>query len=218
MLCTTPEDEELYRVALWANQPGKFRAELDRQLADQYIRLPETWEFDWAFFRDELPPCTFLEGPFGLIVLDRSQLEGMPQLARIRVLAGQAEQAEYLLDPQEKPSYCIGRGPMAHTASGRVRTNDIVILNEEDPGFDAGKGAGNGAVSRAHATIRYDAARRRYALLVDPGGLPSAGNKTKIIHPDDQIERADIQGMTYPLEDGDQIELGGEVVLLFELR
>jgi hypothetical protein len=217
IVAANPEEEELYRVALWATQPEKFRKELNRQLADNYINLPPDWRFEHHFFQEALPECTYQEGNIGLIVLDKSKPDGTPVLARVRALVGQTEEVLYELDPAKKTSYCIGRGHMTQTSSGRVRTNDIVILNDDDTGFDAIKGADNAAVSRAHASIRYDMNQRRYALLVDPGGLPSSGNKTKVIHPDDTIERADIPGMSYPLQDGDQIELGGAVTLLFEL-
>ncbi|MBC8151410.1 MAG: FHA domain-containing protein [Bacteroidetes bacterium] len=210
-----PEEAELYRVALWDGQPGKFRTELDRQLADNYIKLRKDWRFEYVLTAGALPGCTYREGNLGLVVLDDSTPDGPPRLARIVALIGQTEQADYPLDPTLKTSFCIGRGHTTQTTSGRVRTNDIVFLNDDDPGFDARQGAGNGAVSRAHATIRYVAGQKRYVLLVDPGGLPASGNKTKILHPDDRIERADIAGMSYLLDDGDQIELGGTVTLLF---
>jgi hypothetical protein len=217
VLCTNSEDEELYRVALWTNQSGKFQAELTRQLADNYITLPKNWQFDYAFFTDTLPDATYREGNLSLFVVDKSKTDSSPLLARITALVGQMEQTDYILDSTKKTTFYIGRGRNTQTASGRVRTNDIVLLNDDDPGFDPQKGSGNGAVSRAHATIRYDMIQNRYALLVDPGGLPAGGNKTKLIHPNDAIERADIAGMSYPLQNGDQIELGGEVLLLFEL-
>lgn len=213
----SPEEEELYRVALWEGQPGKFQAELNRQLADNYIKLPRDWHFDYTLSAD-VPDCTYREGNLGLLILDASTPDEPARSARIVALVGQTEHTEYQLDPAQQTSFCIGRGHTTQTSSGRVRTNDIVFLNDDDPGFDAQRGAGNGAVSRAHATIRYDVGQQRYSLLVDPGGLPASGNKTKILHPDDRIERADIPGMGYPLQDGDQIELGGEVTLLFELR
>lgn len=216
--CASAEDQELYRVVLWANKPGRFREELSRQLADNYIHLPADWRFDYEFFRDEWPACTYRSGNLGLVVLDRSKPDGPVQLATITALVGQTEQPVYPLDPTHKVNFCIGRGHTTQTASGRVRTNDIVIVNIDAPDFNPQTGAGNGAVSRSHATIRYDPTQRKYALLVDPGGLPGSGNKTKIMHPDETVERADIGGMGYPLQDGDQIELGGEVVLLFELR
>ncbi|GAB3970658.1 hypothetical protein GCM10028806_19010 [Spirosoma terrae] len=217
VLCANPEDEELYRVALWTNQSGKFQAELTRQLADNYITLPKNWQFDYAFFTDALPDATYREGNLGLFVVDKAKPDSSPLLAKVSALVGLMEQPDYILDSTKKTTFCIGRGHTTQTASGRVRTNDIVILNDDAPGFDPQKGAGNGAVSRAHATIRYDLIQNRYALLVDPGGLPAGGNKTKIIHSNDSTERADIAGMSYPLQSGDQIELGGEVLLLFEL-
>ncbi|SOD80086.1 FHA domain-containing protein [Spirosoma fluviale] len=217
ILRTTAEEEDVYNVALWASQPGKFRNELARQLADNYIQLPADWRFSYAFYSDALPPCTYRDGNLGLIIPDKSRPDTSPLLARLVAVKGQTEQDAYELNPVQKTSYCIGRGHSTQAASGRVRTNDIVVLNDDDPGFDAERGAGNGAVSRAHATIRYDAARRQYSLLADPGGLPASGNKTKIFHPDGSLDRADIPGMGYPLQHGDQIELGGEVTLLFEV-
>lgn len=217
ILCGNPEEEELYRVALWANQPEKFQRELNRQLADNYITLPRDWQFEYVFFADELPESTHREGNLSLIVIDKSKPDGALLLARIVTLVGQTEQAEYVLNPAEKATFAIGRGHTTQTTSGRVRTNDIVILNDDAPGFDPKKGEGNAAVSRAHATLRYDVAQKRYVLLVDAGGLPASGNKTKIMHPDNSVERADIAGMVYPLQDGDQIELGGEVMLMFSL-
>lgn len=217
IVSANPEEDEINRVALWSNQPGKFQKELSRQLADNYISLAKDWRFDYAFYPDTLPETTYREELLGLIVQDGSTISKTPLRARIVALSGQTEQAEYILDPMQQNSYCIGRGHSTQTVSGRIRTNDIVILNDEDPGFDPQRGAGNGAVSRSHATIRYDATRQYYSLLVDSGGLPASGNKTKIFHPDNSLERADIAGMGYPLQHGDQIELGGAVTLLFEV-
>ncbi|NEU70145.1 FHA domain-containing protein [Spirosoma agri] len=212
------EEEEVYRVALWASQPKKFQDELNRQLADNYINLPRNWQFTYSLLADELPTdCTYRDGNLGLTVIDQTKPAGAPIRAKLIALVGQTEQADYVLDPAQKTSFCIGRGHSTQTSSGRVRTNDIVFLNDDDAGFDPQRGVGNGAVSRSHATIRYDEAQQRYTLLVDQGGLPASGNKTKILHPDNSIERADISGMGYPLVDGDQVELGGEVTLLFEI-
>lgn len=217
VLCENQEEEDLYRVAFWEKQPGKFQKELSRHLADNYIILPQNWRFSYEFFRDSLPASLYQEGNLGLTMLGANQSSGPIYRASIKTLVGQTEQAEYLLDPEQKTQFYIGRGKSSRTTSGRVRTNDIVILSEDDPAFDPQIGAGNQAVSRDHATIQYDPAKRAYRLLVDPGGLPARGNKTKLLHPNDTIERADIAGMTYPLQNGDQIELGGEVTLLFEI-
>jgi len=217
VLCTNQEEEDEYRVAFWEKQPGKFQKDLNRQLADNYIILPQNWQFSYEFFRDSLPTCMYQNGNIGLTLLGANQASGPVYRASLKPLVGQTEQAEYLLDPEQKTQFYIGRGKSSRTTSGRVRTNDIVILPEDDPAFNPKIGTGNQAVSRDHATIQFDPIKRAYRLLVDPGGLPARGNKTKILHPNDTIERADIAGMTYPLQNGDQIELGGEVTLLFEI-
>lgn len=212
----SPAEGELYLVVLWASQPGKFQRELNRHLADQYIQLPPDWSFSYTFV-DTLPDCRYQRANLGLTLSQQAQPDHPQRRAQLQTVTGQTEQPVYGLDPDQQTQFSIGRGRTVQLSSGRMRTNDIVFLNPDDPGFDAQRGAGNGAVSRAHATIRYDAQRQRYSLGVDPGGLPASGNKTKIIHPDASVERADLAGVSYPLQNGDQVEFGGEVTLRFEV-
>lgn len=216
VLCPDTAEEDRMAVALYANQPGHFQQELSRHLADQYIRFAPDWRFSWQFVRDALPAdCPYQQGNLGLEVI-RPATE-KPQQARVRVLTGQTDEESYLLDPAVQTEFRIGRGRTVQTASGRVRTNDITFLDAGEPDFDAERGEPNLSVSRQHATIRYDAATRRYRLLADAGGLPANGNKTKILRANDTVERADLPGVGYVLEPGDQIELGGEAKLLLEL-
>ncbi|QJW90322.1 FHA domain-containing protein [Spirosoma taeanense] len=218
-LCPNPDEEELLSVVLYASQPGHFQEELNRHLANHYIRLAPNWQFEWQIVRDALPAeATHRSGNLGLTVVHpKTKVYEVAARGQVRVLTGQTAEETYLLDPAVKADYCIGRGHTVQTATGRVRTNDIVFVDANDPDFDPERGDPNLAVSRQHASIRYDAAQHRYRLFADLGGLPTAGNKTKILHPDDTIERADIPGMGYVLNPGDQIELGGEAKLLFEL-
>lgn len=214
--CANTAEEDRMAVALYAGQPGHFRAELSRHLADHYIRLAPDWQFGWQFVRDALPAdCTYRQDNLGLEVV-RPATE-QPLRVRIRTLTGQTTQDSYRLDPAVQTEFRIGRGRTVQTASGRVRTNDIAFVDAGEPGFDAQRGEPNLSVSRQHATIRYDAAGRRYRLLADAGGLPANGNKTKILRADDTVERADLPGVGYVLAPGDQIELGGEAKLLLEL-
>lgn len=213
--CADTAEEDRMAVALYATQPGHFRAELSRHLADQYIRLAPDWTFNWQFVRDELPAtCTYQQGNLGLEVIRPSS--GKPLQVRVRTLTGQTSQTFYILDPAVQTEFRIGRGRTVETASGRVRTNDIAFIDPGEPGYDAGRGEPNSSVSRQHATIRYDADARRYRLMADAGGLPANGNKTKILRADDTVERADLPGVGYTLSPGDQIELGGEAKLLLE--
>ena len=214
--CADTAEEDRMAVALYAGQPGHFQAGLSRHLADHYIRLAPDWQFTYQFVRDALPAdCTYQQGNLGLEVIRPATAQ--PLRLRIRTLTGQTAQASYLLDPAVQTEFRIGRGQTVQTASGRVRTNDIAFVDAGEPGFDPERGEPNLSVSRQHATIRYDAAGRRYRLLADAGGLPANGNKTKILRADDTVERADLPGVGYVLASGDQIELGGEAKLLLEL-
>lgn len=213
--CADTAEEDQMAVALYAGQPGHFRSELSRHLADQYIRLAPGWQFNYQFVRDALPAtCTYRQDNLGLEVI-RPALN-QPLRARLRTLTGQTAEESYLLDPTVQTDYRIGRGRMVQTASGRVRTNDIAFLDAGEPGFDPERGEPNLSVSRQHATIRYDAAERRYRLLADAGGLPANGNKTKLLRANDTVERVDLPGVGYVLAPGDQIELGGDAKLLLE--
>lgn len=214
--CVDKAEEDRMAVALYANEPGHFQAELSRHLANQYVRFAPDWQFSWQFVQTTLPAnCTYQQDNLGLEVIHPVTDE--PLRARLRTLTGQTTEASYLLDPARQTDYHIGRGQTVQTASGRVRINDIAFVDGDDPGFDPQRGEPNLSVSRQHATLRYDAVGRRYRLLADAGGLPANGNKTKILRANDTIERADLPGVGYILSPGDQIELGGEAKLLLEL-
>jgi pSer/pThr/pTyr-binding forkhead associated (FHA) protein len=135
--------------------------------------------------------------------------------ARIQVLVGQAESSEYILDPQAKLKFCIGRSKTPQLSSGKIQLNDIVFLALNEPGFDETAGRANLHVSRNHAYIVYDPQGDRYLLYPDKGGLPDYGNKVKIHTADDKVKSLNIYGVSHLLQDGDQIELGGEAVLGF---
>ncbi len=214
--CADAAEEDRMGIALYANQPGHFQQELSRHLADHYIQLAPNWQFTHQFVTDTLPAiCTYRQGNLGLTVVRPGT--DQPLQARIKTLTGQTTEASYLLDPAVQTDFRIGRGQTVQTASGRIRTNDIAFIDADEPNFDPVRGEPNLSVSRQHATIRYDEASRKYRLLADAGGLPANGNKTKILRTNDTTERADLPGVGYILNPGDQIELGGEAKLLLEL-
>jgi hypothetical protein len=47
--------------------------------------------------------------------------------------------------------------------------------------------------------------------------LPDNGNKLKVHTADDKIKWLNIYGVAHALQEGDQVELGGEAVLRFKL-
>nr|WP_293835387.1 FHA domain-containing protein [uncultured Arsenicibacter sp.] len=212
--CPTAAEEELANVALYTAVPDKFKEEeLNRELANHYIRLPRTWTFSIQLVHDHLPDCRFRQGNLGLQLHRTHTATGPASQAIISVLRGQANQAAYIIQPEGQTTLLIGRGFKPALPSGRIRSNDIVFLEKSDPGFDPIAGKENGSVSRSHAKITFDPTKKGFFLFAEEGGLPMSGNKTKIFRADDSVIRVDIMGMGYPLQDGDQIELGGEAAL-----
>lgn len=139
--------------------------------------------------------------------------------ARITVLPGRGSlvKEEYLLDSNEISSrnghsYNIGVGESPMLADGSYRINHIAIEdNLASPQYDR-----NRYVSRAHAHIGY-AAYGKFLLFVEYGGTRMAQKRTRILRGNKVIELNDTR-IPEPLENGDLIELGKSVVLLFEYR
>jgi hypothetical protein len=90
----------------------------------------------------------------------------------------------------------VGRSSDPIDASGRVRQNHIAFVAEDED-------AHSRTVGRAHASIRYDAARGAYQLFDD-----GSRNGTRIVRDDVTIEvvRRDPIGIT--LRSGDEIQFG----------
>lgn len=139
--------------------------------------------------------------------------------ARITVLPGRGSlvKDEYLLDSNESTLkngqfYNIGVGESPMLADGSYRINHIAI----DDDITSSQYERNRYVSRAHAHIGY-ATYGKFLLFVEYGGTRMAQKRTRILRGSKVIEMNDIK-MPEPLENGDLIELGKSVVLLFETR
>ena len=150
---------------------------------------------------------------FAEIVTKESNIHHAPRKARITIFRGKGslKQAEYILDTavDNKKVYCIGRGDIS-TKGGVFRDNDIVI-NEAEP--NPAIADLNKYVSSSHANIEvYDGG---FYLKAMPGGLAN-GNATKYIR-DGKVFKLETDSMSYPLKDGDLIELGRTVLLKFEI-
>lgn len=219
VLCNNPEQEEAARVALITDKPAMFKTEhLERKLVNHFIQLEPGWFFECSIVKDQLPANCLQQGDLGLTVVRSGDhiVENFSK-ARLQVLVGQAGQSEYLLDPYVKMKYYIGRSQSPQLSSGKIQLNDIVFTGREEPGFDEVKSRANLHVSRNHAYIIYDPKTDHYFLYPDKGGLPDNGNKIKIHTADDKIKWLNIYGVAHLLQEGDQIELGGEAILRFML-
>ena len=115
------------------------------------------------------------------------------------------------LDPQRSEPYHIGRGTFSQE-TGFFRKNDIVIRSDDN---DPEQNDRNRHVSRAHADILFHS--NQFCIKALPGGCRSeGGSPTKIIRNGAATELRDTKTL-FCLKDGDMIELGKSVIIIFRL-
>ncbi len=125
---------------------------------------------------------------------------------------GSLARNSYVIDPSAKSRYRIGRGETSSRPEYSFRTNDIIIKSDES---DTDIQDLNKRVSSAHADLVCKDGR--FFLQVLPPGCAIGGNSTRIIRDQKPIE-LDQPSLSYPLLDGDLIELGRAVLLEFRIR
>jgi hypothetical protein len=218
ILCNDAEQEEAALVALCADKPGMFRSHyLERKLVNHFIQLEANWFFEYELVREQLPENSLQQGNFGVkVVRAHERVMEHYTIGCLQVLVGQADKQEYVLDPKQQLKFYIGRSKSPQLSSGKIQMNDIVFLGKDEPGFDELAGRANLHVSRNHAYIEYDPRTGQYFIFPDKGGLPDNGNKIKVHTVDVNIKWLNIYGVAHALEEGDQVELGGEAVLRFK--
>lgn len=117
----------------------------------------------------------------------------------------------YTLDSDIKKVYHIGRG-VTSRKGGKYRVNDIVIKDKET---DQDLLERNAFVSNAHADIVFK--NNKCYLKAAIGGCRAiGGSPTKVVRDEKATELKDTN-LLYPLEDGDIIELGKNVLLIYAL-
>lgn len=218
MICTTAEQEAAAGVALYTDRPGMFKKEqLERKLLNHFIQLDNDWYFECNFVKeDQIPAQCIRRGNFGLrVVRPGEKIQHHYSKAQIEILAGQADQQVYELDPKQQAKFYVGRTSTPQLPSGKIQQNDIAFLGQEAPGYNELTGSPNGRVSRNHAYIVYDSKTGYWLLYPDKGGLPESGNKLKVHTKDDKVKWLNIYGVSHRLCNGDQVELGGSAVFRF---
>ena len=124
---------------------------------------------------------------------------------------GSLQEDSYILDSDSKTIYHIGRGKSSRN-EGKYRINDIVINDNE---VHQELRNLNLHVSSAHADIVFK--NGNYYLRAAVGGCRAlGGSPTKIVRNENVIEMRSTT-LLYLLEDGDILELGKNVLLLFSL-
>lgn len=142
------------------------------------------------------------EIPYERVVASVSIIEG----------TGSMMQPSYVLDSDRKKIFHIGRG-VTSRKGGKYRVNDIVIKDKE---ADHDLLECNAHVSSTHADIVFK--NNKFYIKAAIGGCRAiGGSPTKLVRDEKATELRDTN-LLYPLEDGDIIELGKNVLLVYSLK
>ena len=141
------------------------------------------------------------EIPYERVIASVSIIEG----------TGSMMQPSYVLDSDRKKIFHIGRG-VTSRKGGKYRVNDIVIKDKE---ADHDLLECNAHVSSTHADIVFK--NNKFYIKAAIGGCRAiGGSPTQLVRDEKATELRDTN-LLYPLEDGDIIELGKNVLLVYSL-
>lgn len=202
------DKRHIYEAALYAEAPEKLKDEVQKIADDFDIELPGNWILEVEFI-DILPPqakkAPDLE--IGLFVKTRQNLIQKELKACIRILNGEAEREEYILN-SGTDKITIGRERSAQGPDGFIRVNNIAF-----PGDSANEA--NKYISRQHAHIAWNPENGNFMIFADDGGVPPH-NKIKIKSLNDEaVVKLNSTQIGHVLREGDQIILGESAVIEF---
>jgi hypothetical protein len=204
-----PIEKYRYESAVFAEDEGRFKREIQRIADDFSIDLPENWIMQVTFIA-ELPAdaiplgglnaALYIKTPEHVIVTRSNK-------AYLRTLNGESEKMEYQLTA-ESGKINIGREHKVQVSDGFFRINQIAFP-------DASANEANKFISRQHAHIEWDSDSGAFLLFADEGGIPPR-NKVKIRSvADHNPVKLNVVELGHVLQEGDQIILGELAVLEF---
>nr|WP_121272624.1 FHA domain-containing protein [Pedobacter schmidteae] len=204
-----PTERYMYESAVYAEDEGKFKNEIQRIADDFAIDLPQSWTMQVNFI-EELPgdaiklaglnAALYIRTPEHVVVT-RSKT------AYIRTLNGESEKNEYKIVASDA-KFNIGREHKVQVSDGFFRINHIAFP-------DSSNHEANKFISRQHAHIEWDADSGSFLLFADEGGIPPR-NKVKIRSVGDHNPvKLNVAELGHVLQEGDQIILGELAVLEF---
>ncbi len=207
-LSPAKEEKHVYEAAVYYNEEGRFKNEVQKIADDFAIALPEEWTMNIEF--TEAPPAEAskvneLDAALFISTTKKSLNKNFPD-ARITVLNGEAEQEQYIISAGNKKIY-IGRDAKVRTADGFYREN--IIAFKADSQHESNK-----YVSRQHAHIEWNNDAGSFYLFADEGGIPPS-NKIKIKLPDGSLVKLQSTQVGHRLQEGEQIILGESALLQF---
>jgi hypothetical protein len=203
------EEKHLYEGAVYSDDEDRFKEEEVQKIADDYaIALPENWTFEISYV-EEAPPEAIKAVDIGAALFISTKKK--PKVfkdttAVIRVLNGQAEQQEYIINSRSG-KINIGRERKAQTADGFHRENHIAFP-------DKSADESNRSVSRQHAHIEWDPEQGAFIIFADEGGIPPY-NKMKVRAEGGTPVKLQTTQIGHRLHDGDQVILGESAIIEF---
>ena len=209
LFITCPDaDKHLYEAAVYVEQEGRFKEEIQRIADDFAISLPPNWELK-AVFTNAVPAEAIKAALVAVALFIQTKELAMKKTATayVKVLVGEAEDEVYTIT-SESGKVNIGREKKVQTRDNFFRINTIAF--PEDRANESNK-----YVSRQHAHIEWDNATGTFLLFADEGGVPPR-NKVKV-RPQQGGEAVKLQSTRtgYSLQEGDQIMLGETALLEF---
>lgn len=202
-------EKYMYESAVFIEEEGRFKKEVQRIADDFAIDLPDGWKMEVSFVED-LPVAAIkipgLDASFYIRTPEHAAVQKL-STAYIRILNGEAEHKEYTLNSGDG-RINIGREKTVQEGDGYIRENHIAFPSESSNEC-------NKYISRQHAHIEWSNDAGTFMLFADDGGVPPR-NKLKVRSVGDHNPvKLTFTELGHSLQEGDQIILGESAVVEF---
>jgi hypothetical protein len=209
-LTPSAEEKHLYEAAIYVEEEGRFREEVQKIGDDYAIDLPEGWNMEVEFVEAAPPDAVKAKDIEAALFFSTRKQPSIKALttAFIRILNGAAEKDVYTIT-STGGKVCIGRERKVQGADGFYRINTIA--------FPPGSHDANKYISRQHAHIEWSDEAGGFLLYADEGGVPPR-NKVKVRSEEGTPVKLQASNIGHYLQEGDQIILGESALLEFSYK
>jgi hypothetical protein len=211
-IAAADSEKHVYEAAVYADEPGKLKEEIQKIADDFAVELPSAWMLDISYTSELPTEATAIKGAAAAAMFIRTKDNTIKKsaVAYIKVLSGEAEQKVYQLNSDDG-KVNIGRDASVQVADGFFRVNQVAF-----PGNSSNDA--NKYISRQHAHIEWNNQNGSFMLFADEGGVPP-GNKVKIRSvASDVLNKLASTQIGHRLEEGDQVILGEAAVIAFTYK
>jgi hypothetical protein len=212
LFISVPDNQKhIYEPAVYADEPGKLKDEVQKIADDFAVDLPVSWALSVSYVNELPAEAHPVKGASaGVFIRTKDNTIKKSAIGYIQVLNGEAEQKTYLLD-SKTGKINIGREAQTQVADGFFRMNQIAFPGDS-------KNPVNKYVSRQHAHIEWSNENGSFMLYADEGGVPP-GNKIKIRSAaSEMLNKLISTQIGHKLDEGDQVILGEGAVIAFTYK